>query len=107
MTGTLSARSAVPLPAGALEPIEAVSWPGGDVAKGAGGYLVSHRADSAFAGVNQLLAAAKKVYWLKAGVAGVPGSAPGDFFIPAGAASPEELSKLSREAREKAQSTDK
>jgi hypothetical protein len=75
-------------------------WAGGDVSTGAGGWLISHRADSAVTAVNQLLAQKKPVWWLKSPVAELgAASGAGDFFLPADAATPEELSRLSREAR--------
>jgi hypothetical protein len=75
-------------------------WPGGDVAEGAGGWLISHRADTAFTAVNQLLAGKHPVWWLKDPVAALgDASGPGDFYLPAGSATPEELGQLSREAR--------
>jgi len=80
-----------------LVAIESVDWPGGDVAAGAGGYLVSHRADTAFTALNRLLAEGKRVYWLKRPIEGLPESAPGDLWIPPGAATPEALGRLSRE----------
>jgi hypothetical protein len=82
-----------------LSAVEAVTWPGGEVAAGAGGYLVSHRADSAWIALNRLLAEGKKVYWLKRPMEGVAGSAVGDFWIPPGEATAEAMGRLSREAR--------
>jgi len=77
-------------------------WPGGDVlggAAGPGGWLISHRADSAVTAVNQLLADKHQVWWLKNPVAELGGaSGPGDYYLPAGSVTPEELSRLSREA---------
>jgi hypothetical protein len=80
-----------------LSPVQQVEWPGGDVAAGAGGYLISHRADTAFTALNRLLAAGKKVYWLKHAVAGLPDSAPGDLWLPADQTTPEALGRLSRD----------
>jgi hypothetical protein len=83
-----------------LAEVREVIWPGGDVAAGAGGWLISHRADTAVTAVNRLLAEKHPVWWLKSPVAelGAAGG-PGDFYLPAGSATPEELSRLSREAR--------
>ncbi|MFL6192939.1 MAG: M14 family zinc carboxypeptidase [Thermoanaerobaculia bacterium] len=87
--GVEVAEAGSPLPAGAsLAAIDAPVWPGGDVARGAGGYTVSHAADSAVSLQNRLLADGKKVYWLKG---------TGDLYIPAAATTPEALGKLSRE----------
>jgi hypothetical protein len=83
-----------------LTAVQAVDWPGGDVAQGAGGYLISHAADTAFTALNRLEAEGKKVYWLKRPVDGVTGSAPGDLWIPADPAvsgMAEMLGRLSRE----------
>jgi hypothetical protein len=80
-----------------LTPVEQVDWPGGDVAAGAGGYLISHRADTAFTALNRLLAEGKRIYWLKQPIAGVPASAPGDLWLPPDQATPEALSRLSRD----------
>ncbi|MBW8876024.1 MAG: hypothetical protein JF614_13740 [Acidobacteria bacterium] len=83
----------------AAAPIDAPVWPGGEVAianaKGAGGYRISHRADSAITAQNRLLAERKKVYWLKKAPAG--GGEAGDLYVPAGEATPEAMSRLSRE----------
>jgi len=80
----------------AISSIQEPAWPGGEVARGAGGYLISHGADSAFTALNRLMAEGKEVYWLKKAPAG--GGA-GDLYLPAAAATPEALSRLSREAR--------
>jgi hypothetical protein len=80
-----------------LAAVQEVTWPGGDVAAGAGGYLISHRADTAFTALNRLLAEGKTVYWLERAVSGVPASAPGDLWIPPGTATPPALGQLSRE----------
>jgi hypothetical protein len=69
-------------------PIDAPVWPGGTVERGAGGYLISHAADSAVTAQNRLLAQGKKVYWLKQG---------GDLYIPGGEMTAEALSRLSQE----------
>jgi hypothetical protein len=87
--------------AGRLEPVQAVVWPGGDVAAPADGgaavgYRFSHTVGSAFPALNRLLASGKKVYWLKDPG---PDGERGTFYLPAGESSPEELSRLSREVR--------
>ncbi|HXU31330.1 MAG TPA: M14 family metallopeptidase [Thermoanaerobaculia bacterium] len=84
----------------ALPEITEVLWPGGDVASSPGGWWISHRADSAPTAVNRLLAGKHEVRWLKEPIPGLgAASGPGDFYLPAGSATPEELSRLSREAR--------
>lgn len=83
----LEAEAPVPATA-SRQPIDAPVWPGGPVERGAGGYLVSHAADSAVTLQNRLLAQGKKVYWLKQG---------GDLYVPAGEVTPEALSRLSSE----------
>jgi hypothetical protein len=87
------AGAAVPATASAA-PVDAPVWPGGEVAKGAGGYLISHRADSAIMLQNRLLADGKKVYWLRKAPAN---GEMGDLYLPPGEATPEVLSRLSRE----------
>jgi hypothetical protein len=83
-----------------LADLREVAWPGGDVAAGAGGWLISHRADTAYTAVNELLAGKHQVWWLKSPVAELgAASGPGDFWVPSGAMTPEELSRISREAR--------
>ncbi len=77
----------------ALVPITAPVWPGGEVAAGAGGYLIPHRADSAVTAQNRLLAEGKKVYWLKR----PPQGEAGDLYIPAAEVTAEAMSRLSRE----------
>ncbi|MES1243754.1 MAG: M14 family metallopeptidase [Acidobacteriota bacterium] len=72
-----------------LAAIDQPVWPGGDVAPSAGGWVISHAADSAFAALNRLTGAGKTVYWLDR-----PG---GDFYLPAGSVPAEELTRLSRE----------
>ncbi|HEV2847099.1 MAG TPA: hypothetical protein VG477_19740, partial [Thermoanaerobaculia bacterium] len=90
-------EAASPIPgAVALKPIQAPTWPGGEVARGAGGYLVSHRADSAIQIQNRLLKDGKRLYWLKQAP---PGGEAGDLYIPASEIAPEALSRLSRELR--------
>jgi hypothetical protein len=74
-----------------LSSITSPVWPGGEVAKGDGGYLISHGADSAFLALNRLLKDGRKVYWLK--------DQAGDLYIPPGEVSPEALTRLSKEAR--------
>ena len=76
-------------PAGAVEAVGAAPWPGSEVAAGAGGWLVSHGADGVYPLMNRLLTrGARGLAWLPAG---------GDLWIPPGAATAEELSRLSRE----------
>jgi len=89
------AGAPIPRSAGASA-VTAPVWPGGEVAKGNGGYLISHRADSAINAQNRLLAEGKKVYWLKQPAAAGIGEA-GDLYLPAAEASPEILTRLSRE----------
>jgi hypothetical protein len=89
-------------PVGQLEAIAETLWPGGDVAAGAGGWLVSHAADGAFPLMNRLLAKGAELSWLASSSAAqepatATTSAPGDLWIPPGAATAAELSKLSRE----------
>jgi Zinc carboxypeptidase len=79
-----------------LAPIDAPVWPGGEVAPGAGGYLISHRDDSAFTALNRLMKEGKKVYWLKQAP---EGGHPGDLYIPPGEATPDALTRLSRDVR--------
>jgi len=84
---------------GALAAITAPAWPGGAVSAGVGGYRISHAADSASLAANRLLAAGKKIYWLRPESTTADGkAAPGDLYIPASEATPEELSRLSEEA---------
>ncbi len=90
----------VPLPgAVALQAIQAPVWPGGDVARGAGGYLISHRADSAITAQNRLLKEGKRLYWLKQAPPDVGGGEAGDLYVPPGEVTPEAMSRLSRELR--------
>ena len=77
-----------------LRQLAATDWPGGAVAEGRGGYLISHSADSAFTAMNRLLAEKKSVYWLQQPPAS---GAVGDIYLPAGELSPEALSRLSAE----------
>src|SRR6185436_6788053 len=90
-------ESPVPI-TGAAESLAVIQepvWPGGDVAPAAGGWVISHAADSAFAALNRLTAGGKTIYWLQR----PPDAegAVGDFYLPAGSIAPEELSRLSRE----------
>lgn len=78
-----------------LADITEPTWPGGDVPASTSGYVIPHAADSAFAALNRLTAAGKKVFWLE-GPADMEGKA-GDFYLPADSVTPEELSKISRE----------
>ena len=89
-------EAASPVPAAAVKPIQAPAWPGGEVARGAGGYLIPHRADSAIQAQNQLLKDGKRLYWLKQAP---PGGEAGDLYIPASEITPEVMSRLSRELR--------
>lgn len=96
--GVEIAEAEAPLPAGApLAAVAEAAWPGGDVPASAGGHRISHRHDTAFAALNRLMKDGKEVYWLRQPLA--EGDTPGDLWIPPGAATPEELSRLSREAR--------
>ncbi|HZF07482.1 MAG TPA: M14 family metallopeptidase [Thermoanaerobaculia bacterium] len=88
------ATPASPAGSGGLAAIDAPTWPGGEVAAGAGGYRISHAADSAFLAANRLLAGGKKLYWLRSSTGGTP---VGDIYIPASEATPAELTRLSRE----------
>jgi hypothetical protein len=91
------AEAGSPVPgSAALAPVDAPVWPGGEVARGAGGYLVPHRADSAVAAQNRLLAEGKQVYWLKSPPREAAGEA-GDLYIPPAEVTPEVMSRLSRE----------
>ncbi|HWM89526.1 MAG TPA: M14 metallopeptidase family protein [Thermoanaerobaculia bacterium] len=80
-----------------LSAITEPAWPGGDVAPSAGGHVISHAADSAFTALNRLMAGGKRVFWLES-PADEEGMA-GDFYLPSGSVTPEELSRLSRELR--------
>ncbi|MEA2599429.1 MAG: hypothetical protein QOF89_421 [Acidobacteriota bacterium] len=91
-------EAGAPVPAvAAAAPVDAPVWPGGEVAKGVGGYLISHRADSAITAQNRLLADGKKVYWLRQTPAAPARGELGDLYLPPGEATPEALSRLSRE----------
>ncbi|HEV8581759.1 MAG TPA: M14 family metallopeptidase [Thermoanaerobaculia bacterium] len=92
--GVEVAEAEAPVPgAASLSSVDAPVWPGGEVARGDGGYLISHRADSAVTVQNRLLAEGKKVYWLKR----PPQGEAGDLYIPSGEITPEAISRLSRE----------
>ena len=65
-------------PAGDREPLATVDWPAARVPEAAGGWLVSHAADSAPTLANRLLADGAKVYWLRE----APGGTPGDLWLP-------------------------
>jgi hypothetical protein len=89
-------ESPVPITgASSLTAIQEPVWPGGDVAPAAGGWVISHAADSALAALNRLTAGGKTIYWLQR----PPDAegAVGDFYLPASTIPPEELSRLSRE----------
>jgi zinc carboxypeptidase len=81
-----------PLPATGRAALTEPVWPGGAVSAGAGGYLISHAADSAVTATARLLAGKKDVYWL-AGAA--PDGAPaGEIYVPAAAVAADELGRL-------------
>ena len=61
-----------------------------DTAKG--GYLIPHRADSAFIAMNRLLSKGNKVYWLTSDLP--EGAAAGDIYLPAGSIGAEELEQM-------------
>ncbi|HYG61155.1 MAG TPA: M14 family metallopeptidase, partial [Thermoanaerobaculia bacterium] len=82
-----------------LADITAPVWPGGEVSRSAGGYLIPRGADSAVTLLNRLLADGRKVFWLRQPIEGVAGSAPGDLYLPGPQLAPEELGRLSRELR--------
>ena len=86
-------EAAQPL-AGERAALDAVEWPGSDVGEAAGGWLVSHAADSVYPLMNRLLAAGGELAWLAAPAAG---GAQGDLWIPPAFTKPAELSRLSRE----------
>ncbi|MGH9362911.1 MAG: hypothetical protein ACRD2T_13435, partial [Thermoanaerobaculia bacterium] len=90
------AEAGQPLP-GRFPEVREPEWPGGEVRAAPGGWLIPHAADSAFLVLNKLLAGGKAVYWLREAPAGVAGGARGDVYVPADAATPAELSMLSRE----------
>ncbi|HKY33121.1 MAG TPA: M14 metallopeptidase family protein [Candidatus Polarisedimenticolia bacterium] len=82
-------------------PIQAPEWPGG-IAGGAGpggaagGYLLSHSADSVFTAMNRLLQQGHPVYWLRQGQDGVPA---GTVWVPGDAMDPEAMERLAAGAR--------
>ena len=90
---------------GALETISQAPWPGGDVATGAGGWVVSHAADGVYPLMNRLLAKGAELWWLASPASSAEGTvatsavggAPGDLWIPPTAATAQQLSQLSRE----------
>ncbi len=86
-------------PRGELRAVAEVEWPGGEVAAAAGGWLIPHAADSAFVALNKLLAGGKAVYWLREPAAGTADAGRGDLYVPRDAATPGELTELSRAAR--------
>ncbi len=80
-------------PSGPQSPVEAVTWPGGEVAPSAGGYLAPHAADSVYPLINRLLAADRPVYWLSEAP---PGGSAGEVYLPPEVPA-DELTRLSRE----------
>jgi len=90
------AMSEAPAPVVAeLTPLNEPAWPGGEVARAAGGYLLSHAVDSVFTAMNRLLDDGARVYWLREPAA--EGAASGDIWLPAGEVDPDRLTTLSRE----------
>ncbi|HET9227170.1 MAG TPA: M14 family metallopeptidase [Thermoanaerobaculia bacterium] len=87
----------IPVSASSLTAITEPVWPGGDVVDSPAGHVISHAADSAFTALNRLVGEGKRVLWLER-PADSEGMA-GDFYLPAGTMTPEELSRLSRELR--------
>jgi hypothetical protein len=84
--------------AGSLAAVDQPVWPGGDVAPAAGGWILSHAADSAFTALNRLTGSGKTVYWLRQAQDAPEGkTAVGDFYLPAGSIPAADLSRLSRE----------
>ena len=81
-------------PRGDRSALTAMNWPTQILAEGAGGYLVSHRADSSFTLSNRLLADEAPLYWL-----GTPTSTGevGALWIPPGAVSIEALQAMTDE----------
>ncbi len=57
--------------------------PAGRVGPGAGGWLVSHRANNSFILANRLLKAGADAYWLKTPPTGYPDFGAGSLYIPA------------------------
>ncbi|HEV7518151.1 MAG TPA: M14 family metallopeptidase [Thermoanaerobaculia bacterium] len=82
-------------PVAGLAPITSPVWPGGAVSAGAGGYRISHAADSSVLAANRLLAGGKRLYWLRSPEGGAER---GDLYLPPSEATPAELSRLSAEA---------
>ncbi|HEX3129725.1 MAG TPA: M14 metallopeptidase family protein [Thermoanaerobaculia bacterium] len=72
-----------------LTSIDQPVWPGGGVTPSAGGWVISHAADSAFTALNRLTGSGKTVYWLD--------RPDGDFYLPAGSIAADELTRLSKE----------
>jgi Zinc carboxypeptidase len=91
LMGVEVAEAAAPVTA-ELVAVAEPAWPGGEVAAGAGGWRLSHAADSAPTALNQLLAEGKRAYWLAPGSVG---GEVGDLYVPAGEASAAEMSRLS------------
>jgi hypothetical protein len=69
-------------------------WPGGTVQVGAGGYLISHAADSVFTAINRLLDQNKELYWLQTRT---EAGQVGDLYLPPASATAAELTALSEE----------
>jgi hypothetical protein len=84
---------------GELAPIAEAPWPGGDVAPAAGGWLVSHAADSVYPLMNRLLAKGASLFWLASAPAAEAADRweKGDLWIPPAAVSAAELSRLAVE----------
>jgi len=76
---------------GPFRPIARARRGGGEVAPGAGGYLISPAHDEAYRAVNRLLTAGHPVYRLP------DADPPGSIWLPSGGASAADLSVLSRE----------
>jgi hypothetical protein len=97
--GVEVAESEVPVEdVAGLAAVDQPVWPGGDVVSAAaGGWVISHAADSAFTALNRLTGSGKPVYWLQR--APDAQGAVGDFYLPAGSIPAEELTRLSKELR--------
>ena len=80
---------------GSHERVEEATWPGGDPGAAPGGWLIPRSADSAWPAMNRLMAEKRRFYMLAAGA--VDGSRSGDVWIPADAASREEMAAISRD----------
>jgi hypothetical protein len=91
--GVEVAEAEAPVEVG-VSSVESAAWPGGAVEAGSGGYLIPHRADSAFTAMNRLLADGKAVYWLHQPP---EGGRLGDIYVPASEATAAEMSGLSSE----------